>query len=71
MGEEAPRTFEAEVAEARASKASEVEVADAGAPGTTEVEVVEAGTAELVAHDAEMEAWQTSLLPLVQDLPPS
>ena len=45
-GEEVPRTFEAEVAEARAP---EVEVADAGAPGTTEAEVVEAVTAEPVA----------------------
>ncbi|XP_066333961.1 uncharacterized protein [Miscanthus floridulus] len=39
-GEEVPRTFEAEVAEARAS---EVEVADTGAPRTTEAEVAEAG----------------------------
>ena len=44
--DEAPRTSEAEVAEARAP---EVKVASAGAPGTTKAEVVEAGVAELVA----------------------
>ena len=44
--DEAPRTSEAKVAEARAP---EVEVANAGAPGTTEAEVVEAVTAEPVA----------------------
>ena len=67
-GEEAPRTFEAEVAEARAP---EVEVADTGAPRTTEAEVVEAGAAEPMAQDAEMEAGQAAVPPPVQDLPPS
>ena len=67
-GEEAPKTSEAKVAEARAP---EVEVANAGAPETTEAEVVEAGAAEPVAQDAEMEAGQASVPPPVQDLPPS
>ena len=49
VGEEAPRTSEAEVAEARDSRASKVEVADAGAPRTIEGEVVEAGAAKPVA----------------------
>ena len=53
------------------ARAPEVEVANAGAPGTTEAEVVEAGAVEPVAQDAEMEAGQASVPPLVQDLPPS
>ncbi|XP_066384933.1 uncharacterized protein [Miscanthus floridulus] len=83
---EAPRTSEAKVAEARASRASkakvadaraprttEAEVAEAGAPGTTEAKVAEAGlgAAEPAAHDAETEARQASVLPPVQDPPPS
>ncbi|XP_066374981.1 uncharacterized protein [Miscanthus floridulus] len=80
---EAPRTSDAEVVEAGASKAevadaedprtTETEVAEAGAPETTKAEVAEAGlgAAELVAQDAEMEAGQASVPPLVQGLPPS
>ena len=70
-GEEVPRTSEAEVVEARASRASEFEVANAGAPRTTKAEVVEAGVAEPAAQDAEMEAGQALVPPPVQDLPPS
>ena len=68
VGEEAPRTSEAEVAKGRAP---EVEVPSPRAPGTIEVEVVEASVAEPVAQDAEMEAEQASVPPPVQDLPPS
>ena len=67
-GEEAPRTSEAEVAEARAP---EVEVANARAPRTTEAEVVEAAAVEPASQDAAVEAEQASVPPLVQDLPPS
>ena len=66
--DEAPRTSEAKVAEARAP---EVEVASTGAPGTTEAEVVEAGAAEPMAQDAEMGVGQALVPPPVQDLPPS
>ena len=68
VGEGAPRTSEAKVAEARAP---EVEVVNAGAPGTIEAEVMEAGAAEPVAQDAAVEAEQASVPPPVQDLPPS
>ena len=67
-GEEAPRTSEAEVVEARAP---EVEVPSAGAPRTIEAEVVEASAADPVAQDTEMEVGQALVPPLVQDLPPS
>ena len=66
--EEAPKTSEAEVAEARAP---EVEVPSTGAPGTIEAEVVEASAADPVAQDTEMEAGQALAPPPVQDLPPS
>ena len=52
-GEEAPRTSETKVAEARAP---EVKVADAEAPGTTEAVVVEVGATELSAQGAAVEA---------------
>ncbi|XP_066358299.1 uncharacterized protein [Miscanthus floridulus] len=67
---ETPRTSEAEVAEAGASRPSEAEVASVGAPRTTEAEVAKAealGTTEVEV----VEAGQASVLPLVQDLPPS
>ena len=62
VGEEAPRTSEAEVAEARAP---EVEVVDVEAPGTTKAEDVEAGVAEPAAQDADMEAGQALVPPSV------
>ena len=68
VGEEAPKTSEAEVAKARAP---EVEVANVRAPGTTEAEVVEVGAAEPAAQDATVEAEQASVPSLVQDLPQS
>ena len=67
-GEKAPRTSEAEVAEARAPR---VKVPSTGAPGTIEAEVVEASTADPVARDTEMEAGPALVPPPVQDLPPS
>ena len=67
-GDEAPKTSEAEVAEARAP---EVEVPGAGAPGTIEAEVVEASAADPVTWDTEMEAGRALVPPPVQDLPPS
>ena len=67
-GEEAPKTSEAEVAEARAPK---VEVPSVGALGTIEAEVVEASVVDPVTRDTEMEARQALVPPLVQDLPPS
>ena len=62
-GEEAPRTSEAEVAEARAF---EVKVVDAGAPSTTEAEVAEVGALETTeAEVAETEAGQALVRPPV------
>ena len=66
--EEAPKTSEAEVAEARAPK---VEVPSVGALGTIEAEVVEASVVDPVTRDTEMEARQALVPPLVQDLSPS
>jgi len=66
--EEAPRTSEAEGAEARAL---EVEVPSVGAPGTIEAEVVEASVVDPVTQDMEMEAGQALVPPSVQDLPSS
>ncbi|XP_066318920.1 uncharacterized protein [Miscanthus floridulus] len=83
---EASKTSEAKVVEAMASRASEAEVADVRAPRTTKTEVAEArgpetteaevaeaslGMVEPAAQDAEMEAGQALVPPLVQDLPPS
>ncbi|XP_066374895.1 uncharacterized protein [Miscanthus floridulus] len=69
----APRASEAKVADAGASRTAEAEVAEAGAPETTEAEAAEVGlgAAEPAAQDAEMEAGQVSVPPLVQDPPPS
>ncbi|XP_066309927.1 uncharacterized protein [Miscanthus floridulus] len=76
----ASRASKAEVANAEAPRTTEAEVAKAGAPRTTEAEVVDAGlaTAEAglgaakpAAQDAEMEAGQALVPPLVQDPPPS
>ena len=67
-GEEAPKTFEAEVADAMAL---EVEVSSAGAPRTIGAKVVEASAADPVTQDTEMEAGRALVPPPVQDLPPS
>ncbi|XP_066373869.1 uncharacterized protein [Miscanthus floridulus] len=69
----ASRAFEAKVADVEAPRTTEAEVAEAGAPGTSEAEVVEAGlgAVEPVAQDAETEVGQASVLPPVQDPPPS
>ncbi|XP_066374878.1 uncharacterized protein [Miscanthus floridulus] len=69
----APRTSKAEAMEAGAPRTIGAEVAEARAPGTTEVGVVEAdvSTAKPTAQEAEMEAGQASMPPLVQGSPPS
>ena len=67
-GEEAPKTSEVEVAEARAP---EVEALSAGAPGAIEAEVVEASAVDPTARDTETEVGQALVPPPVQDLPPS
>ncbi|XP_066344003.1 uncharacterized protein [Miscanthus floridulus] len=70
---EAHQTSEAKATEAGAPKTTEAEVAEAEAPGTTEARVAEAGMsmAKPVAPEAEMEAGQASIPPLVQGPPPS
>ncbi|XP_066323861.1 uncharacterized protein [Miscanthus floridulus] len=70
---EAPLVAEAIEGEAKAPRTSKAEAMEARAPWTTKAEVVEAGvgTAKPVAQDMEMEAGQASVLPLVQDPPPS